>query len=220
MMTDSEAAGLIRLVHLAGHLKRTKRTGWVDRGMPPDEVESVADHSFRVALIAWLAAAGDPTLNRDRVLVLALIHDLAEALTGDLTPYESAEAGDVAFLNQRHIRSAERVEAKKAAEAAAIQEMTRELPSHLKEEIAELWRELEERATPEARFVKQVDKLETYLQSREYAAERLGLPVDSFAAEVAEVIDVPRLVRLRAAITDGLTAPSGAEPPGYDDEPH
>src|SRR5262245_57028480 len=91
---DAVAVGLARFLHRAGRLKATPRTGWIDRGVPVGEAESVADHSFRVALLAWLAAhlaaADDPALDVDRVLALALIHDLAEALTGDLTPYDPA----------------------------------------------------------------------------------------------------------------------------------
>lgn len=206
-MADENQNGLVRFIQLAGRLKRTVRTGWVDRGVPAERVESVADHSFRIALMAWLAAAGEPSLKRDRVLILALIHDLAEALTGDLTPYDLAEAeehrwGDErhAFLNRRHRPSTERAAAKRAAEAAAIAEMSNGLSVAMRDDIAGLWRELEERTTPEARFVKQVDKLETYLQSIEYAAEHPGLPVDSFAAEVSELIDIPSLVALRDAI--------------------
>lgn len=206
-MADDSRNGLVRFIGLAGRLKRTVRTGWVDRGMPAERVESVADHSFRVALLAWLAAAGDPSLNRDRVLILALIHDLAEAVTGDLTPYDpiEADAHDLeeernAFLNRRHRPSLERAAAKRAAEAAAIAEMSGVLSDALRSDIAELWRELEERTTPEARFVKQIDKLETYLQSLEYAAEQPGLPVESFAEEISEVIDIPSLVALRDAI--------------------
>lgn len=44
------------LIGILGDLKRIKRTGWVDRGVPPDEVESVADHSLLTALIGWIVA--------------------------------------------------------------------------------------------------------------------------------------------------------------------
>jgi putative hydrolases of HD superfamily len=200
--TTSGVVGLVRFMRLAGRLKRTVRTGWVDRGIPAEQAESVADHSFRVALLSWLASARTE-LDRDRILKLALIHDLAEAITGDLTPYDLADVvvpdddARIAFLNRRHLASADRAAAKRAAEAAANLEISRELPKSLRTEIRSLWQELEERATPEAMFVKQVDKLETYLQSLEYAEERPGLAVASFAAEVAEAIDVPELMLLR-----------------------
>lgn len=202
-----EAEVFARFLRVVGRMKSIPRTGWVDRGMPAEQVESVADHSFRVALLAWIAAAGDPTLNRYKVLILALIHDLAEAITGDHPPYTPAEAvavdGDErsAFFNQRHLPDPDRTSAKRLAEAAAIEEMTAGLPAALRAEIGDLWRELEERTTPEARFVKQADKLETYLQSLEYAKDHPGLPVQSFAAEVAEVINLPVLIALRDAMT-------------------
>ena len=199
--------GLVRFIRLAGRLKRTARTGWVDRGIPAEQAESVADHSFRVALLAWLASA-QTGLDRDKLLKLALIHDLAEAITGDITPYDPADvvAPDddtrVAFLNRRHVAPADRIAAKRAAEAAAITDMCRDLPELLRDEVGVLWRELEERATPEARFVKQVDRLETYLQSLEYAEEWPGLPVASFAAEVADAVDVSELMLLRDTIAE------------------
>jgi putative hydrolase of HD superfamily len=198
-------AGLARFLHRVGHLKRVPRTGWLDRGVPAVETESVADHTFRVALLAWLAAG--PELDRDRVLKLALLHDLAEAVTGDLPPYDPDEltAADEedrsTILNRRHVRSEERTAAKRAAEAAAMAYLLADLPESLAGELSDLWRELEAGTSAEARFVKQSDKLETYLQSREYLADDPTRPMDSFAAEVAEIIDVPALVSLRDAVS-------------------
>jgi putative hydrolases of HD superfamily len=206
MATDDRAvAGLARFLHRAGRLKATPRTGWLDRGVPAAETESVAEHSYRVTLLAWLAAP--PDLDRDRVLKLALLHDLAEAVTGDLPPYDPAALPDAAdgparraFLDGRHVRPAARAAAKRAAEDAAIADLLADLPAPLAAELAALWRELTADATPEARFVKQADKLETYLQSREYLAADPARPMASFAAEVAEVIADPALAALRDAI--------------------
>jgi putative hydrolase of HD superfamily len=206
-VVDSETTasdGLARFLHRSGRLKRVPRTGWLDRGIPSGEAESVADHTFRVALLAWLAVG--PGLDRDRVLKLALLHDLAEAVTGDLPPYdpdalqEVEEEDRAAILNRRHVRSEERAAAKRAAEAAAMADLLTDLPEGLAGELRELWRELEDGMSGEARFVKQADKLETYLQSLEYQADDPSRPMDSFAAEVAEVIDVPVLVGLRDAL--------------------
>ncbi len=201
-MTDASA--LARFLQRAGLLKQTPRTGWLDRGVPPAETESVADHTFRTVLLAWLAAAADPSLDRARVLELALVHDLAEALTGDIPPYDrealARDPGTASFLNQRHLPDAARAAAKHAAEVAAIEELVRDLSSPLAIEIKTRWQEAVARETPEARFVKAIDRLESYLQSREYAARYPGLPVASFAAEVADTIDDPVLVPLRDAI--------------------
>jgi putative hydrolase of HD superfamily len=209
--TDSEElAAIVRFFSIAGQLKRTTRTGWRDRGVPGEQVESVADHTFRVALMAWLVAP--PELDRNRLLKLALLHDLAEATTGDLTPYAPDEVTDrqdedrQAFLNQRHVPTAERLAAKRAGEARAFTSMTSELPDTVRCELEDLWAELEARESPEARFVKQIDKLETYLQSREYAAVDSDLAVASFAAEVAEVVTDPGLAALRDVIAGVVAA--------------
>lgn len=214
-MTDGEgpppvgaaAAGLARFLHRAGGLKATPRTGWLDRGIPAIEAESVADHTFRTALLAWLAATQEPGLDADRVLKMALLHDLAEAVTGDMPPYDPDELpeGDDPdrlrrFLDRRHVRSEARRAAKYAAEHAAMAGLIGELPPGLAVGVEELWVELEAAESAEARFVKQADKVETYLQSREYEAGGTGRPVASFAAEVAEVIAAPGLVELRDAI--------------------
>ncbi|MEA2513443.1 MAG: hypothetical protein QOJ59_2930 [Thermomicrobiales bacterium] len=207
MDSEGRARGLTRFLQRVGRLKRVPRTGWLDRGVPAEEAESVADHTFRVALLAWLAAAAEPGLDRDRVLKLALIHDLAEAVTGDLPPYDPAVLADAAdadratILNRRHVRSEARAAAKRAAEAAAMADLLEDLPEGPAGELGELWRELEEGTSAEARFVKQSDKLETYLQSREYLADDPARPMESFAVEVAEVIDAPSLVELREAVS-------------------
>jgi putative hydrolase of HD superfamily len=208
-MQPTEAAGFARFFHRIGALKRVRRTGWLDRGVPPEETESVADHSFRMALLAWLAALGGSAgLDADRVLKLALLHDLAEALTGDEPPYAAAavpaedETGARrAFLQQAHVRSPERTAAKQAAEAAAMTDLLSDLPPALASELRSLWSEYQAQASPEARFVKQADRLETYLQAQEYLAEDTGRPMASFATEVTELIAEPDLRRVRDAIT-------------------
>jgi putative hydrolase of HD superfamily len=182
-------------------LKEVTRTCWLDRGVPPINVESVADHSWSVAFLAWLLAAEDAGLDRDRVLCLALIHDLAEAITGDLTPYGilHGEAPDPAFLNQRHVRTEDDARAKQEAERAAIDQLAALLPARTAAELRALWAEYAARESPEARFVKEVDRLETYLQSRRYLEANPELPMDSFRLEVELELTHPALIRLRDA---------------------
>ncbi|MDF2757844.1 MAG: domain containing 2, partial [Thermomicrobiales bacterium] len=88
------AQALFGLVQFAAKLKSVPRTGWLDRGLDAHRVESVADHSFGVALLAWVCAlqrqAEGTPIDPERVLQLAIIHDLAEAKTGDSTPYDPA----------------------------------------------------------------------------------------------------------------------------------
>lgn len=89
---DDRFAALARFAHRIGRLKSTPRTGWLHRGIPPDQTESVADHSFRVAVLTWLASSEVEGLDRNRAIKLALLHDLAESITGDITPYDPARS--------------------------------------------------------------------------------------------------------------------------------
>jgi putative hydrolase of HD superfamily len=189
-------------------LKRVPRTGWLDRGVPPDATESVADHSYNTALLAWACAlarqADGVALDSNRVLQLALLHDLAEATTGDAPPYDASSLpadGDAearrAFLDRRHIRAEEARARKQAAEDAAMVQLLATLPDAVRERFADLWDELRNGASAEARFVKQIDRLETFLQSRAYLQADPDLPVASFQREVAETIDDPLLAAIR-----------------------
>lgn len=209
------ARGLLALSRLVHTLKSVPRTGWLDRGVDSLATESVADHSLGVALLAWAAAierrsAGE-NLDPQRVLTLALLHDLAEAETGDWPPYDPASIPTAAnatdrhaFLDQRHERNEARRTAKRAAEDAAMNRLLSRLPEATRAELQSIWEELRAGASPEARFVKQVDRLETFLQSRHYLRDNPALPVDSFRQEVLAEINDPLLAAIRdeALITE------------------
>ena len=133
-------------VEALGRLKEVPRTGWLDRGIPVGETESVADHSFGVALLGWLLAPDE--LDRARVVELALIHDLAESVVGDVTPYDRDALHTLDpdtrrnWLNQRHVRSDERSAEKHAAEDAAIERLATHLPAEQRELLLARWSEL------------------------------------------------------------------------------
>jgi putative hydrolases of HD superfamily len=213
-MPADAAEALLGLAQFASKLKSVPRTGWLDREVPPLQVESVADHSFGVALLAWGCAmqrrADGMAINPERVLMLAILHDLAEAETGDLTPYDPGAvpndhdpAARRAFLETRHRRDPERDAAKRAEEDAAIQELLETLPGTMRSVLQEVWDDLRLGTSSEARFVKQVDRLETFLQSLHYLRSDPTLPMASFRQEVFESIDDPLLSAIRdAALTN------------------
>ena len=140
---------------------------------------------------------------------------MAEAVTGDLTPYapETLEGLDdrerAVLLDQRHHRSSARTAEKRKRESAALDLLVDQFPGEQRAELESLWRELEERQSPEARFVKQIDVLETYLQSREYREAHPTAPMDSFRLEAEEVVTSPPLIRLRGAIARLFGGTSG-----------
>lgn len=165
-------SSLLSLFRTANHLKSLPRTGWLFAGVV--HPESLADHTCLVAIYAlFLAEAvnADPAaqgvtspLNVERVLALALLHDLAESVLTDL-PKRSAEALGA--------------EAKHGAEAHIIAGLLADLPRG--EHYTALWQEYDDASTPEARLVKDVDKLEMVLQSLRYG-ERGHTNLDEFRA--------------------------------------
>ncbi|MBA2597505.1 MAG: HD domain-containing protein [Chloroflexota bacterium] len=213
---DEQAHGLLRLARHVAALKFVPRTGWLDRGVNPNRVESVADHSLGVALLAWFSAlerqAEGATLDPTHVVMLALLHDLAEAETGDMPPYEPTALpglgdpeGRRTFLEARHVRDDASSANKRESEYAAIQRLLADLPAATRSTVGELWEELQRGVSPEARFVKQVDRLETFLQSRHYLRDDLDLPMGSFQVEVVETIEDPLLGAIRDAALAGTT---------------
>lgn len=128
-------------------LKAVPREGWRRFAIPQASVESVADHSYGVALLVLLLCP--PELNRARAVEMALLHDLAEVVTGDILP------------------SAEVAAARKAAdELEALRSLS--APLGWQERACELLAEYHAQSSPEARFVKAVDKLDMALQSLSY----------------------------------------------------
>ena len=71
----------------AGKLKKQKRSGWVLREVK--NPETIAEHSFRVAIMGWLLANKKRGLNIEKIIKMALIHDIGEIYAGDITPYDS-----------------------------------------------------------------------------------------------------------------------------------
>lgn len=202
----TSAPHLLDLFRTLQNLKRTKRTGWLDRGIPASETESVADHSLLTALVAWIVALDDPALDATRVLKLAVIHDVAEAVVGDIPPYAPEDIPDRndiealrAFFSVRRIASPEAEAAKHRTEEQAAQEIFAHLPEHARAEIRALWDEYESRSSPEARFVKDVDQLEAFLQARRYAREHPDVPLDGFTDMAVEAISHPALKAVRDA---------------------
>jgi putative hydrolase of HD superfamily len=122
-----------------GMLKRTPRSGWQFLGSGG---ESVADHVFRTAMIAFVLARLDDSIDLSKVLRLALTHDLAEARTGDLN-----------YMNQKYVS---------VDENAAVESMAEDLP--FGDELRSLHEEYQEQNSPESIAVRDADQLEMLLE--------------------------------------------------------
>ena len=139
-------------------LKRLDRTGWVLRGLPPG-AESVASHSYGVALTAMLladeCAARGVQVDAERVLRLALLHDLQETRTGDMPRTVAEYYG---------------AEARRHAERAAFDDVMR--GARAAELYGRLHEDYETRASTEAKLVKAADVVDLLAQA--LAFERAG----------------------------------------------
>lgn len=141
------------LLEVAAGLREVDRAGWKRVGIVAPE--SVADHSYGVALAALLLTP--PSLDRLKVLGMALLHDLPEVRVGDITPHDGVPRAE-----------------KKRREAIAAAELFADHPA-----LRALWAELEAAESPEARFVKSMDLLDLELMAAHYA--RSGVDTSELA---------------------------------------
>jgi len=182
---DPALAAYFRLMRL----KRLYRQGWLKRGLPEVLCESVAEHSFGTALLALLLAgqAGDAgSLGRidvARAALLAMVHELGESYAGDITPVDGVSPRD-----------------KERLERDAI---LRALDGHPDLEwFLGLWEEFEAGSSPEALFVRQLDRLEMGLQAALHEAE--GFPgMGEFYDSARRTVVEPRL---RSILEEAIAA--------------
>ena len=133
---------IVEFLFEVGMLKRTPRSGWQFLGSGS---ESVADHAYRTTLITFVMARLDGTVDADRAVLLALVHDLPEARTGDLN-----------YMNQKYVA---------ADEARAAGDLARGLP--FGDELSALLEEYRAESTPEAVLAHDADQLELLLSLKE-----------------------------------------------------
>ncbi|TKX63455.1 HD domain-containing protein [Halorubrum sp. ASP1] len=151
---DADAERAFDAVLAAYDLKDERRTGWQLRGV--DAPKSVAAHSWGVAYL--VVTLGDrfredlPGVDLDRALRLAVVHDVAEAETGDVATRADSTADAV----------------DRGAKAAAEREAMSDLAGPLPERVADAWEAYEARESPEAVLVKECDLLDVCLQALLY----------------------------------------------------
>jgi putative hydrolases of HD superfamily len=148
-MPEPELEGLTNFLYEMGLLKRYKRTGWLVAGV--DNPESIAEHSFRTAIIGYLLAlmeGADP----HRTATLCLFHDSQES-----------RIGDVPLVGKSYVVT--------APNPQVTTDQVAGLPAELGRAVRGLVDEYEARESLEARLAKDADKLECLIQAREYQAQ-------------------------------------------------
>jgi putative hydrolase of HD superfamily len=184
-----------------GKLKNKGRRGWELHDIK--NPETTAEHIFRTVVIAWTLGK-IKKLNTERVIKMALIHDLCEVYAPDLTPYDPLLPKT---KNKKKIMEALKhwpkftpaLKIKKHAEkhkieSEALDRLISKLPSNLKSEIKNLWMDFEKGTTKEGRFVRQVDKMENFLQGLEYWKKHGKIQHKLWIRWIKETIDDPLLI--------------------------
>ncbi len=163
----------------AANLKNVPRRGWADK-LDHKNPESVAEHVYMTTIIGMILADSE-CLDTEKILKMILIHDLAESVTGDITP------------DQMEAKS------KIKLEDTVMKKILKFLPEKLSTEYELLWDEFQQNLTKDAKLVHQIDKLEMSLQARIYLD-------DGFAPEkIAPFFDSAKSLITKSNIKKILT---------------
>ncbi|XP_044741045.1 5'-deoxynucleotidase HDDC2 [Chrysoperla carnea] len=167
---------ILSFLELVGQLKHLKREGWVIKKI--DNCETVSGHMYRMAMCTFLLDEKSQ-LNRTKCLELALVHDLAESIIGDITPNEGIPP-----------------DVKHQMELEAMRKITKLLPKSTGDRIMELFEEYESRETDEAKFVKELDYFDMVQQAYEYE-KSTNVNLQEFFTAVEGKFSTPLLVNLK-----------------------
>ena len=173
MDPDFNAKSFISFYNNIQQLKKITRKGWTERNVP--HPESVADHIFGVAILALFFSRGK-SLNVEKAITTALIHDLCESLTGDITPNDNVPPRE-----------------KQEKEHDAARKILGQIDNS--GELFELWKDFEYERTPEGKLIKELDRLEMLLQAFHYEKEH-HINLDEFYAFVEQKLTSPELKKI------------------------
>ncbi len=183
------ARTLITFLNAVEPMKCNTRHSWTSSGRQ----ESVAEHSWRLALMAYLIKDEFPEADYDKVILMCLCHDLGEAVTGDVPAFSK---------NDSH----------RQIEGEAIKQLLCRLPEPYFGELTALFQEMEEQKTLESRIYKALDAMECLIQHNEadistwlpleyelnmtYGNDRVGF--SSYLQELRQLIRQDSLEKARA----------------------
>lgn len=161
LTTADPVNNMLAFLQIIRLLKTQPRTGWVDRGIPVEKTESIADHMYRMSVLAM--AVPPEKANIDKCVKIAVVHDIAESLVGDITPFGGVSK------EEKHRRELETIE--------YLLEIVRPYNLRFSADLKELWLDYEEIRCVEACYVKDIDKFEMIQQAWDYEQE-YGLKYD------------------------------------------
>ena len=168
---------ILNFFNTAANLKKISRQGWIDK-LSIDKPESVADHTFSMAIMGMIFSDLE-NHNTEKILKIILLHDLAESITGDMTPEQISK------------------EEKTVLENNIIKKILSDLPPALQKQYCVLWEEYQLNNSKEAKIVHQLDRLEMALQAKIYSNEGHSKEkLNSFFNSARNEIKDPKLLEL------------------------
>ena len=135
-------------------LKNIPRQGWKDK-LDMDDVESVADHSYSTAIMSMVLSDLEG-LDTEKIIKMALLHDLAESIVGDIIPDKMNDERKINIENK------------------AMLQILENLPSNVSQQYIALWDDFQKNFSKEANFLHEIDKLEMVFQAKFYLDK--GIP--------------------------------------------
>jgi len=180
---ERELEGILDFLLEIEKLKRLPRRIWrlLEVKSP---IETVADHIFSVALMAWIFGRQKPELNMEKLLKMALCHEMPSVYTNDLTPYDeilTKKAKKEVFKKWLRLprKEKEKIHLKHyKKERIALKRLALKLDSPLRDEIIQLFDEYKTSSTAEARFLNQVNVLAVLFQALLYRKKDKNLQID------------------------------------------
>lgn len=162
---------LLEFFNASVNLKKVSRQGWIKKILLKNP-ESVADHSYSTTIMS-MVLSDLQGYDSEKIMKMALLHDLAESKVGDFLPEQ---------INK---------EDKKILENNAFDTIVMNLPNTIKSQYLRIWKEYQDNISQESIFVHQIDKLEMALQAKKYqqqgySKEKLEIFFDSAKKEISD----------------------------------
>lgn len=173
---------ILDFFNIVANLKKIPRQGWIEKAGIHNP-ESVADHTYSLTVMAMILSELNH-LDSGKTIKMSLLHDLAESITGDITP-------DTMPKNEKTV-----------LENDAMNKILKKLPDNLQEKYQTIWREYQDNQTKEAQLVHDLDKVEMALQAKIYSKDMSSTALKQFLNSAVSSVNSYEIKKILAKILD------------------